>query len=208
MLVAHHLPRMAASFRRLKRPVATALQSRLPLPDAFEAVYLEANGVFPLEVAQGRLRVAIVGEPPVEVLDDLEVTYDAPLELVPVPREELTDAIRRTYAAAESVVELVRDLDAAVGANVEAGESPYADARDLANQPPVIKFVNLLIREAHSARASDIHLESTRESLRTRFRVDGVLTDVTSPPRGLHAAVVSRVKLMADLDIGDRKSVV
>jgi len=186
--------------------VPTALQSRLPLPDAFEAVYLEANGIFPLEVAEGRLRVAVTGEPPIEVLDDLELSYDAPLELVPVAKEELMDAIRRTYSAAESVIELVRDLDTEVGAGVDAAEAPYADARDLANQPPVIKFVNLLIREAHAARASDIHLESTREGLRTRFRVDGVLADVPSPPKGLQAAVVSRVKLMGDLDIAERRT--
>jgi general secretion pathway protein E len=186
--------------------VPPALQSRLPLPDAFEAIYLEANGIFPLEVAAGRLRVAVAGEPPVEVLDDLELTYDAPLELVPVPREELTDAIRRTYAAAETVIELVRDLDAEMDPSSDVGDTLAADTRDLANQPPVIKFVNLLIREAHSARASDIHLESTRDGLRTRFRVDGVLTDVPSPPRGLHAAVVSRVKLMADLDIAERRA--
>src|SRR5437773_1449968 len=126
--------------------------------------------------------------------------------LVPVSRDELLDGIRRAYAAAESVVELVRDLDAEVGGRTEGGDAPVADARDLANQPPVIRFVNLLIREAHTARASDIHLESTRDGLRTRLRIDGVLADVPSPPRGLQAAVVSRVKLMADLDIAERRA--
>jgi general secretion pathway protein E len=184
----------------------SALQSRLPLPESFEAVYLEANGIFPLEVLQGKLRVAIAGEPAIEVLDDLEISYEAPLELIPVAPEELCDAIRRTYASAESVVELVRDLDDMVGSNTESAETPFSDARDLANQPPVIKFVNLLIREAHASRASDIHLESTRDGLRSRFRIDGVLNDVPSPPRGLQAAVVSRVKLMADLDIAERRA--
>ena len=67
-------------------------------------------------------------------------------------------------------------------------------------------MVNLLIREAHEARASDIHLESTREGLLARFRVDGVLTDVPSPPKGLQAAVISRVKLLAELDIAERRA--
>ena len=186
--------------------MTTTLQTRLPLTEAFDAVYLEANGVFPLEVSEGKLRVAIAGEPAIEVLDDLEVSYEAPLELIPVAHEELADAIRRTYASAESVIELVRDLDGTVGLGTEGGDAPYTDARDLANQPPVIRFVNLLIREAHAARASDIHLESTREGLRSRFRVDGVLTDVPNPPKGLQAAVVSRVKLMADLDIAERRA--
>jgi general secretion pathway protein E len=183
-----------------------ALVSKLPLADSFEAGYLEFNGILPLELCAGRLRVAVAGEAAVEVLDDLEMTFGAPLELVPVPREALSEAIRRTFAAAESVVELVRDLDAAVDAESGAADSPLADARDLANQPPVIRFVNLLIREAYEARASDVHLESTRGGLRARFRIDGVLQDVPNPPRGLQAAVVSRVKLLAELDIAERRA--
>src|SRR5216117_33468 len=183
-----------------------ALLSKLPLPDSFESGYLEFNGILPLELADDHLRVAVAGEPAVEVLDDLEVSFGVALELVPVSRDELLDGIRRAYAAAESVVELVRDLDAEVGGRTEGGDATVADARDLANQPPVIRFVNLLIREAHEARASDIHLESTREGLLARFRVDGVLTELPSPPKGLQAAVVSRIKLLAELDIAERRA--
>ena len=182
-----------------------ALLSKLPLPDSFESGYLEFNGILPLELADDHLRVAVAGEPAVEVLDDLEVSFGVALELVPVSRDELLDGIRRAYAAAESVVELVRDLDAEVGGRTEGGDATVADARDLANQPPVIRFVNLLIREAYEARASDIHLESSREGLRARFRLDGVLVDVPSPPKGLQAAVVSRVKLLAELEIAERR---
>src|SRR5213083_2014968 len=150
----------------------TALIPKLPLPTSFEAGYLEFNGILPLEIAEGKLRVAVAGEPAIEVLDDLEMSFGTPLELIPVAKEELKDGIRRAYAAAESVVELVKDLDGAVGAGIEGSDAPLADARDLANQPPVIRFVNLLIKEAHEARASDIHLESTRDGLSPRFRVD------------------------------------
>jgi type II secretory ATPase GspE/PulE/Tfp pilus assembly ATPase PilB-like protein len=184
--------------------VDTPLISKLPLPEAFEAGYLEYNGILPLEIVGDKLQVAVVGEPAVEVLDDLEMSFDLALETVPVTREELIDGIRRAYAAAESVVELVRDLDAALVAE-EGADTSFTDARDLANQPPVIRFVNLLIRDAHDARASDIHLESTREGLHARFRIDGVLADVPSPPKGLQAAVVSRVKLLAELDIAERR---
>lgn len=181
-----------------------SLISKLPLTESFEAEYLEYNGILPLEVAEDRLKVAVSGDPAVEVLDDLQISFGLKLDLFPVTRDELNDGIRRAFAAAESVVELVRDLDGVFG-TVSESESPLADARDLANQPPVIRFVNLLIREAHDARASDIHLESTRDGLRARFRIDGVLTDVPSPPKGLQAAVVSRVKLLAELDIAERR---
>ena len=97
------------------------------------------------------------------------------------------------------------NLDAQLGDGHAGAEAPFTDARDLANQPPVIRFVNLLIRDAHEARASDIHLEATREGVRARFRIDGVLAEVPSPPKGLQAAVVSRVKLLAELDIAERR---
>ncbi|HEX4562160.1 MAG TPA: GspE/PulE family protein, partial [Gemmatimonadales bacterium] len=185
--------------------VDAPLISKLPLPESFEAGYLDYNGILPLEIVDDKLRVAIADAPAPEVLDDLEMSFGLALDLVPVSREVLSDGVRRAYAAAESVVELVRDLDAELGSGGESGETPFTDARDLANQPPVIRFVNLLIRDAHDARASDIHLESTREGLIARFRIDGVLVDVPSPPRGLQSAVVSRVKLLAELDIAERR---
>src|SRR6266566_3930667 len=182
------------------------LQSKLPIAETFEADYLEQWKILPLEMAGDRLRVAVAGEAAAEVLEDLELSYGVPLELVPVSQEELLESIRRTFAASESVVELIKDLDAEVGPGSDASDDTLADARDLANQPPVIRFVNLLIREAHDARASDIHLESTREGLSARFRVDGVLTELPAPPKGLQAAVVSRIKLLAELDIAERRA--
>src|SRR5690348_17278947 len=186
--------------------VDAPLMSKLPLTESFEAGYLEHNGILPLEIDAAHLRVAVVDEPPVEVLDDLEMSFGLSLDLIQVTREQLTDGIRRAFAAAESVVELVRDLDAQLGSAGDSPDTPFTDARDLANQPPVIRFVNLLIRDAHDARASDIHLESAREGLRARFRVDGVLTELPSPPKGLQAAVVSRIKLLAELDIAERRA--
>ncbi|MGH7659248.1 MAG: GspE/PulE family protein, partial [Gemmatimonadales bacterium] len=172
--------------------------------DDFRPEYLNYYRLLPLEIAEGRLRVAASGDPPdTETLADLEATYGAPIELVPVPESELAEAIRRTFAAAESVVELVRDLDAQLGSSTDPG-ADLTDTRDLANQPPVIRYVNLLIREAHDSGASDIHLEATREGLRVRLRVDGVLGELPSPPNGLRAAVISRIKLLAELDIAQR----
>jgi general secretion pathway protein E len=181
------------------------ITSKLPLPESFDPGYLEYNRVLPLEISGGRLRVAVSGEPPIEVLDDLQLTYDVPLDLIPVQMEDLTDGIRRAFGAAESVVELIRDLGDELNDANENPESTVADARDLVNQPPVIRFVNLLIREAHDAHASDIHVEASRAGIRARFRIDGVLQDIPAPPRGLQAAVVSRIKLLASLDIAERR---
>ena len=183
-----------------------ALISKLPLAESFESAYLEYYGILPLDIEGDRLRVATDRQPAAEVLEDLEQSFGTSVELVLVSPEELLESIRRTFAAAESVVELIKDLDAELGPAADSGDDQLADARDLANQPPVIRFVNLLIREAHDARASDIHLESNRDGLSARFRVDGVLTELPSPPKGLQAAVVSRIKLLAELDIAERRA--
>ena len=184
----------------------TLLAPKLPITESFAAEYLEYYRMLPLEIAADHLRVAIAGEPNAEALDDLRDSYGVPLELVPVGEEEIRDAIRQIFAASESVLELVRDLSTSVAPAGEIGDEQLADVRDLANQPPVVRFVNLLIREAHHAEASDIHLEATREGLRVRLRIDGVLTELPSPPRSLQSAVVSRVKLLAELDIAERRA--
>lgn len=182
-----------------------ALESKLPLPERYLAEYLEYNGVLPLDQTETHVRVAVCGEPALEVLDDIEREFGLPLECVAVSPEDLVEGVRRAYAAAESIVELVKDLDAEGRGAAEESDGPLADARDLATQPPVIRFVNLLIKEAHNARASDIHLDAEPGGLHTRFRIDGVLNEIPRPPRELQAAIVSRVKLISDLDIAERR---
>jgi general secretion pathway protein E len=175
------------------------------LANGFEPQYLEYNRVLPLELTATHVRVAISCDPDPDVLDDLRREFGRPVELVPVSEEDLADGIRRAYAAAESMVEVVNDLrgDEAFTGN---DDREQADARDLASQPPVVKYVNLLIKEAHDARASDIHLESTPQGLRARLRVDGVLADAPAPPQQAQSAIVSRVKLLAELDIAERRA--
>jgi general secretion pathway protein E len=177
----------------------------LPVTESFAQEYLEYYRLLPLELSNGVLRVAVSGDPNRDVLLDLETTYQARLEITLVPEEELGAAIRRTFARAETVVELVRDLNDQQPQGIEAAGLPLLDVRDLANQAPVVRYVNLLLREAHESEASDIHIESGDAGLRVRFRMDGVLQEVPAPPPGLHAAVASRVKLLAEMDIAERR---
>jgi general secretion pathway protein E len=181
------------------------VHTTLPVAQTFKPEYLSYYQMLPLGLANGRLQVAVAGEPCPEALDDLRESYGAELDLVPVPEVELLTAIRTAFAEQESVVELVRDLDSQLDETQESSEVGLTDVRHLANEPPVIRFVNLLIREAHGARASDIHLEATRDGLRVRLRIDGVLADVATPPKGLQAAIISRIKLLAELDIAERR---
>lgn len=162
-----------------------SLTCLLPVAESFRQEYLTYYRMLPLALGDGRLRVAVAGVPNADAIEDLRESYQADIDFVPVDEGDLHDAIRRVFGASESVLELVKDLGAELELGGETGEQEPTDVRGLANQPPVIRFVNLLIREAHEATASDIHLEATREGLRVRLRIDGVLSDLPSPPRGL-----------------------
>ena len=166
---------------------------------------MEFFRVLPLTLEHDRVRIAAVGEPAAHVMEDLGRLFGRPVDIVPTGEAELLDGIRRATSSAASVVELVKNLDGGTTEVDTDGEASLADARDLARQPPVVRFVSLLIRDAAEAGASDIHLDATREGLRVRLRVDGVLNDCHAPPRQLQAAVISRLKLLAELDIAERR---
>jgi general secretion pathway protein E len=131
-------------------------------------------------------------------LQDIAFAYCvADVDTEEIPQDELERLIERMTARTDRSIELAR---------INASDDELAaDVRDLANQPPVIRFVNLLVRDAYDAAASDIHLEATRSGLTARFRIDGVLSPAPEPPRQLQHAVVSRIKLLAELDIAERR---
>jgi type II secretory ATPase GspE/PulE/Tfp pilus assembly ATPase PilB-like protein len=167
----------------------------VPIPDRISREYLVHHQVCPAGVLpDGKLLVSTTDQSLLNALDDLSIVYAR--EVIPerTTPEDLDMRIARLAADQESV-----ELDQA------RDESFTSDVRDLANQPPVVRFVNLLIREAYDAGASDIHLESTRAGLATRFRIDGVLQPANDPPASMERAVVSRVKLLAELDIAEHR---
>ena len=180
------------------------LSQALDVPADFRREYLEFYRLLPLRLEAEHLAVAVAGEPNPEALADLERSYARPLLLVPMPAADLEAEIRRLYASRESLGALMADwADAAEPAPGDG--TAMTDLRDLANKAPVVQFVNLLLREAHEARASDVHLEATRDGLRVRLRIDGVLSELPGPPPAVRAAIVSRIKLLADLDIAERR---
>ena len=160
--------------------------------------FLLHHRVCPKSVADdGTLVVAVTTDSLASGADELAFAFDRPVTLETVPREELERLVERLTTRAERSIELAR-------ADVSSDDLA-TDVRDLANQPPVIRYVSLLVRDAYDVRASDIHLEATRSGLSARFRVDGVLIPAPEPPSHLHHAVVSRVKLLAELDIAERR---
>ncbi|MGH7572645.1 MAG: GspE/PulE family protein [Gemmatimonadota bacterium] len=181
------------------------LRSLAALSDAYPAEYLDYYAVLPLVVTDGRLRVATwVDDVDPQALDDLRLAFQAEPELVRLPEQDVRAAIQRVYGCGSTAEALVADLDA--GEAVIVGEEiPLDDLRSQANEAPVVRLVNLLILEAMEARASDVHLEGHARGLAVRYRVDGILQEAPTPPAHLGAAVVSRIKIMAELDIAERR---
>ena len=116
---------------------------------------------------------------------------------------ELESALERLYGAGKSSMGQIVDNIATRDEEQDFGDVEHL--KDLASEAPVVRLVNLLITHALESRASDIHIEPFENRLIVRLRIDGVLNEVESPPRRLSAAVISRVKIMANLDIAERR---
>jgi general secretion pathway protein E len=173
-----------------------------PLP----AEWLEQHGVLPLRVENECLMVGSWLDIPAPlVLDELRLRFGASVTLLRYEEAPLRSAIRRAYAQESSTAEGVIAGLGGAAAPGRNGELALDDLVHLANEAPVVRLVNLLILEALDARASDVHLEAFADGLRVRYRVDGVLQPAPSPPAPLSAAVISRLKIMADLDIAERR---
>ncbi|MGH7718678.1 MAG: GspE/PulE family protein [Gemmatimonadaceae bacterium] len=189
------------------RLVPAADPSALTLAPGLSREYLLHHRVCPLRLADtGALVVAAAANAPAvlvdDALDDLALCYGRPVEVEPTPAAEVERLVERLTTRSERVIELER----AGGADGPDGEDPLTtDVRGLATQPPVVRFVNLLVRDAYDAGASDIHLEASRSGLSVRFRLDGVLAPAPEPQAELTHAVVSRIKLLAELDIAERR---
>ncbi len=170
----------------------------LTLASGLSRDYLLHHRVCPWRVADdGTLIVATAPGALLDALDDISSVYQRPVRPEEAAAAEVERLIERLTTTTERSIELAR-VDV-------VDDDPAADVRDLANQPPVVRYVNLLVRDAYDAAASDIHLEASHNGLAVRFRLDGVLVPAPEPPRQLQHAVVSRVKLLAELDIAERR---
>jgi general secretion pathway protein E len=177
---------------------------RLELAPGVTREFLHHHGVCPLRIgADGELVVGVSENAFLEALDDLALAYGHDVATEILPAGELERAIERLAVSAERILELSNGES--VHETEDAGETG-AEARALALQPPVIRYVNLLVRDAYDAGASDIHLEATRGGgLTVRFRLDGVLSPAPEPPPALPQAIISRIKLLAELDTAERR---
>jgi general secretion pathway protein E len=172
------------------------------------AEYLEHYALLPLRVQEPNILVATWKDQrdlDPQALDDLRLIFDREIELVRCAEREMLPVIRRLYGIDPNTAQEMIEGLATESSAATVGEIPLDDLVHLANEAPVVKLVNLLVLEALEARASDVHLEAYAHGLRVRYRVDGVLQEAPSPPAHLSAAIISRLKIMAELDIAERR---
>ncbi|HLI78737.1 MAG TPA: type II secretion system ATPase GspE [Candidatus Binataceae bacterium] len=185
-----------------EKTVDLTLVSKVPIN------YAKKNRLLPLSIQQGVLTIALADPSNYEPIDDLHVMFGMPINSIVVPGQVLEDAINRAYdqAATTTAADLMIDLE---DQGLDAVASEIAnETRDLLESDdaaPIIKLVNGILSQAVKDRASDIHIECFENDLVVRFRVDGMLYDVISPPKRIQAAITSRIKVMSGLNIAEKR---
>ncbi len=200
---AEEVLRALATQRQLPFLSAEELPFTPPVLKNLSPKYLRQYVACPIAIQGSTLTVATADPTNPLLVDELRQTLAMEVRLCVAPAEAILEAIERTYGASTAMQKIVEGMGAAEG-HPEV-EEDITQLRDMAFEAPVVRLVNLLIEEAVAAEASDIHLEPTEDNLRVRYRIDGVLYDLEAPPRRLQAAVTSRIKLMAELNIAERR---
>ncbi len=171
------------------------------LPLDIPVSFLRTHVILPLREEGQRLFVAIANPENRLALDALKLATGKTIDLCVGPVTLLLEQIGRLYGSKSAMAYLAESTE-----NKNKGEKEtLTQLKESASEAPVIKLVNLLFSRALTSRASDIHIEPFRDRLAVRFRIDGVLREVESPPAYLAAAVISRVKIMAKLNIAERR---
>jgi type IV pilus assembly protein PilB len=167
---------------------------------ALPADFAKRHRVLPLAIRDGTLDVATASPGDLRVIDDIRLLSGLEVREVAAPAAEILEKIAEGYQV--TVEKMIENLHPERGPAVE-GRNLH-DIEVMANEPTVINLVNLIISTALRERASDIHLVPFEQGVQLRYRIDGLLQEKPPPPKALHAALVSRIKIMADMNIAER----
>ena len=157
------------------------------------------HSAMPIGFEEGRLLVAMADPANVFAIDDIRSLTGLDVKPVVATRADVTGAIDRYYRADSDMDDLTSVLD------TQDEEDDLSKVKEIVEDAPIVKYVNLLITQAIQDRASDIHLEPSETDLRVRFRIDGVLHEVMRSPKAIQSGVISRLKIMADINIAERR---
>jgi type IV pilus assembly protein PilB len=164
------------------------------------------NVVLPMSQENGALKIIMSDPSDFDTMQKLQFILNKDIQPVLAPREQIIEAINRHYGQTEteSVDSMLQEFtDTAIDFTETESTAAMAAAED--SDAPVVKLINLIITEAIGLRASDIHIEPFADRVRVRYRIDGILVERDSPPRRLLAPMLSRVKIMASIDISEKR---
>ena len=172
-----------------------------------DLAFVEAHNVLPLCFEGGKLVIATTDPTNVFLLDEIQRKTRMKLSVKVCSAEDIRNILASlndstTDFRVDDIIKNVEEDDVEV---VDAEEEDIADLEKVAGESPIIKFVNYIIYNAVKEGASDIHIEPGDKQLKVRYRIDGILFQMVSPPHNMHAPVVSRIKIMANLDISERR---
>lgn len=180
--------------------VDAGLLNLLPL------TFARSNSILPLREVDGVIRVAVSSAAGMLQLDELRLLFGKPVEAVLVPASLLADFINHVYAGVSGTAsEVLQELQGEDLSTVATELNNPKDLLDLSDEAPVIRLLNSILSEAVKERVSDIHIEPYELDLMVRFRIDGILYEKLSPPKIIQDALVSRIKIMAGLNIAEKR---
>jgi general secretion pathway protein E len=160
----------------------------------------------PVALDDGVLTLAMTDPTDDATKDSVRQTTGFQIKAVLGAESEITDNLEKYYGSAASTLgRIIEGIDEANIENLSDEIEDIEQLKDLASEAPVIRLVNLIISRAIENRASDIHIEPFEKDLKVRYRIDGILHNVESPPKKLKAALISRVKIMSKLNIAERR---
>jgi len=169
--------------------------------------FLEEHKLLPLFLVRGVLTIAISEPANLFLFEEVQRITGYEIQIVAATGPEIDAALRAYLPAANVFVidDIYEDIDDADFSVIEKNVTELEDLEEIAGQSPVVKLVNYLIYSAVHEGASDIHIEPDDHRLRVRYRIDGKLYERLCPPHKMHAALTSRIKIMSNLDISERR---
>ncbi len=168
--------------------------------------FIRENRVIPLELKNNVLKVLMANTEDKATIDALRVATSADIIVYVTDLTVVDEYISRFYGQeSQNINRIIEDIGERGLEFLKEEEEDIGYLKDLASEAPIIKLVNLFITRAVEGRASDIHIEPFEDELKVRYRIDGVLHDIESVPKKLQAAIVSRIKIIAKLNIAERR---
>ncbi len=167
--------------------------------------FMKTGKFVPARLENQKLTVIMSNPLDFYTIDAIRLATNCQVQVLLGKENDILEVVDRYYGLDEtSMGKIIEDMESIPEYRAEEEEN-IDQLRDMASEGPVIRLVNLIITKAIEMRASDIHFEPFENQFRVRYRIDGVLHDVESPPKRLQAAIISRVKIMAKLNIAERR---